>query len=1022
MKEGYPMKNGDNMDQIDEINEVIAKAKDGDHRNIRNMNKRPTRDGPHERIKNILLLSSEYDHFMLEEEGRLSVIFRNYYEKIDRGSSPNIIHVEDERASMRMLDEMDIDILLIFKRSGEEDVRSLTRRIKEYKPNLPVVCLSRSTFQTDQSSYPIGEGPMDWTFKWLGDGSIIPGIIQFIENGLNNKDNMREDISEDVLIVSNSPYFYSNLLSKVNEAIWGHMDSIMKEDLTPIQKRTRYERRPHVLIARTIEDAEAIYEQNKTTLLCMISDIGHSTEDTKGNELGISIVEKVKKGYSLFPVLTLSRNTDDRETANDLGVNFIQEGSPNYGTRVVEFIKDCMGPEILVFQDTSGKEVARAANIGTFEKAIWLIPDEVLLDFAKREKLTRWLGSRMEFELETRFNELIIDENDPEELRKKLMVTLEEHKRDVHIGSITEYSRKTYGPHVKFSRMGKGAMGGKAKGLAFMDKVLSTHLYQNGLPGLTISMPRTIVLCSDIFDAFIEENNIVDEEMYEITDERIGIKFMESDLPATLLGDLRAFIRETSVPIVVRSSSLLEDALLHPFAGVYSSLLLPNESWDTDLRFKELCNAVKYVYASVFFEKARTYLNSTKNSSEDEKMCVIVQELVGRKYGDVFYPTVSGVAKSFDFYPYGSCRSTDGVVNIALGLGKAVVEGGSSFRFCPTSPRSPQYGEIRELLDQSQKTFFAVDLTSYVSMVHSDEDSSLIELDIKTAEGHGALDQIASTYSSMNDRLSPGIGRDGPRVIDFSPILKLDTIPLARTIHMILQIGEIVLDGSVEIEFAMNIDPNPDIPAELFLLQIRRMVSGDDQENVNIGQYEEQDLFCRSDNILGNGTINEVQDIVYVKPEDFEIEKSSQIVAQIRKINKRMIEDNAPYVLIGPGRWGSSDNWMGIPVNWSDIAGARIIVETPIKERIIDPSQGSHFFHNMISAKAGYFTITDRGNCGIDWKWLRSLPAVEETEHLRYIHLDNPLDIRIDGNGGNGVMLKPDLDVSGKKNNAQNIH
>ncbi len=998
---GHDNGKGTMIKKFDEIEKIIAEAANNKKAGEVSSTSRAGSTASPRLIRNILLLCTEYDYFILEEEGRLTSLFRKMYDHIG-GNPPKIIKAENEKALLSILKTKDIDVLIMFKPPIEMDAFALARKVKDQKPDLPIVLVDNNTEDLDELVEANTGETIDWIFTWFGDGKIFLNITQFIED----QQNFGSDtpiLPQRVLIIAESPRYYSNLLSEAYEAIWGQLNSILPEDMpSPLESRLR-RRYPQVLIADSTKVAKTIFAENLDDILCVIIDIDQSNIE-KNESLLYQFIERVVETKPSAPTLLLSSDSNWQSMSESSEIDFLQKGSPNYIGKIRNFIQDSLGSKDLSISDKDGAELIRIEDIKTFEKAIWTMPAPILLDHSHNNSLIRWLISRLEFELAHEFKTIISIEDEPEILRKNMTDAMEQHRRDLNKGVVSKYSRRTYGEHSRFCRIGKGAMGGKARGLAFMDKIISNYL-ENGLfRNLNISMPRTIVICSDIFDSFLEDNDLVNEELYFMSDERIAMKFMEADLPPILLGDLRAFVRETKVPIVVRSSSLLEDALNHPFAGVYSSLLLPNESWETDLRFQELCNAVKYVFASVFFQKARTYMETTPNTIEDEKMAVIIQELIGQKYGDVFYPTISGVTKSYEYYPSGSCKNTDGVVNLALGLGKAVVDGSSTFRFCPMHPKVHKYGTVKELLGQSQKKFYAVDLTSYVNIVQRDEDSALVKLDLTTAEEHGILDHTASTYS--NERLYPGIGRDGSRVIDFAPIRELGIIPLPKAIHMLLQVGEIAIGTPVEIEFAVNIHPEPKRPVDLYLLQIRSMFSNVATQEVEIGQHDEKNIICYTENVLGNGIIDNIKDIVFVKPEGFELSKNQSIVPQIRKLNKKLMESKTPYILIGPGRWGSTDQWLGIPVTWSDIAGAKIIVETPVKERIIDPSQGSHFFHNMTSAHIGYFTITPFGKGTIDWDWLGELPTAEETENLKHIRFDTPLEVRIDGNHGLGVILK----------------
>ncbi len=573
-------------------------------------------------------------------------------------------------------------------------------------------------------------------------------------------------------------------------------------------------------------------------------------------------------------------------------------------------------------------------------------------------------------------------------------------------GTIANYSRDSFGPHVRFSRLGGGAMGGKARGLAFMDRILSAHLPDGAFPGKRVAIPRTVVLCTEIFEQFLADNKLLEKDFASMPDDRIAAAFLEADLPITVLGDLRAFVEEVRTPIGVRSSSLLEDALFQPFAGVYESLMLPNSSNETDARFQHLCDAVKFVFASTYFEKARTYIQATPSKVGDERMAVVVQEVAGAKHGDAFYPDISGVARSFDYWPFGSCANTDGIANVALGLGKTIVDGGTSFRFCPLHPNVPHYGSVRELMKQSQKTFYAVALGSRVGQTGLDDSATLVSLGLEDAERDGILEELVSTYDPQGDRLYPGTGRDGARVLDFGPMLQGDAFPLANIVCLVLRMGEVSLGCPVEIEFALTLDRTGEGRHEFTFLQVRSMVAKADLVSVELGDIAKDEALCHSDSVMGNGVVDGILDFIYVNPETFDLSKSQAVVPSIRKLNKALMEAGTPYVLIGPGRWGSTDPWLGIPIIWSDIAGAKVIVETPVEGRIIDPSQGSHFFQNMSSLKIGYFTIKPRFAEDFDWAWLKSLPPAGEDGDVRHVRASEPVQVRIDGRTGRGAILK----------------
>jgi len=662
----------------------------------------------------------------------------------------------------------------------------------------------------------------------------------------------------------------------------------------------------------------------------------------------------------------------------------------------------------IIIKEVKEKEFKNVKSLEDFENIILSIDKNILLKYAKRNIFSKWLKAFGENELARKCLSFEKEFDEGEKLRKKMIDILEEHRYSINKSYVASFQRREVKHHIQLSHIGTGSFGGKARGIVFLGKILSKYVTDDMFHNLRITIPRSIVLSTDVFDTFIEQNGLSKLDFSHMTDERIASNFIAASLPATIIGDLRSFIRNTKRPLILRSSSLLEDSLLQPFAGIYASMLLPNESWETDLRFQEVCNAIKYVYASTYFEKARSYIKSTTKNVSDEKMAVLIQEVVGNKYETYFYPNISGVAKSYNYYPSGPCKPEDGIVYLALGLGKSIVDGGSSYCFCPEKPKAPLFGTPKDFIRYSQKSFYALKLKSVYTVHSKDEETTLDKLEIDIAKKHGVLDKVASTYLPRDDSLYPGLYDEGAIVIDFGPIVNYDFIPLAKALKLLLRIGELALGYPVEIEFAINFSKDETQPAELTILQIRSMVPPDKYHDVNIEKIDIDKAICYSENALGNGIISGIKDIVYIKDESFHMSNSNRVVSQIRAINTRLMDKGKPYILVGPGRWGSADSWLGIPIIWSDIAGVKVIVETPYGERPIDPSQGSHFFHDMVSSQVGYITTKkDRGN--IDWNWLDSQKVIEETEDIKHVETSSELEVNIDGKRGKAVIKEKQM-------------
>jgi len=666
----------------------------------------------------------------------------------------------------------------------------------------------------------------------------------------------------------------------------------------------------------------------------------------------------------------------------------------------------------LTLKDDKGKEVAKLHDLKEFEDVLLSVDKNIILNYAKKNKFSQWLKDIGEEALAKTYELIEQEFNEGEKLRKKMIDTMEEHRYSINQSAVTSYQRTDKGNQIKLSHIGSGSFGGKARGIAFLVDILSKYTTEDLFPGLRITIPRSIVLSTDVFDSFINHNDLSNLDFTHLSDERIASKFMDASMPATVIGDLRSFIKNTRSPLIVRSSSLLEDSLLQPFAGIYASMLLPNESWETELRFKEVCNSIKYVFASTYFEKARTYIKSKQKNIDDEKMAVLLQEVVGTKHDAYFYPTISGVAKSYNYYPSGPCKPDDGIAYLALGLGKAIVDGGSSYCFCPKRPKAPLFGTPKDFMKYSQKIYYALKLASVYTIANKNEDTTLEKLNIDIAKNHGVLENVASTYFYRDDRIYPGIYDDGALIVDFGPIVIDEAIPLAKALQLLLRVGELSLGYPVEIEFAIKFGRANSEPAELIILQIRSMIPPDKYKDVNIGNVDILKVICYSENALGNGIISGIKDIVYIKSKLFHMSNSTRAVSQIRKINTKLMDKGKSYILIGPGRWGSADPWLGIPVIWSDIAGVKVIVETPYSERPIDPSQGSHFFHDMVSSQVGYIvTKKDKGN--IDWIWLDTLKVIEESEDVKHVVSSSELEIHIDGKHGKAIIKEKQM--NGKK-------
>ena len=957
------------------------------------------------RIKTILLLASSYDFFLLEEEGRLQKLFQSISSLEGIVQYPEITHVETGDQCIEFLQSNAYDILIVFNTPEGVSFPSFSKIIKETHSTLPIVLLANNTVDLANIQKADTTHSIDYLFTWNGDGKILVAIVQLLEDKRNIHSQIPVEEPSTILLIEDSIQYYSSYITMIYEELWKYTDYLMKENIDRIQKTRRYQRIPFVVHTTTFDEAKEVYENFKDGLLCIISD-NHQSEKTKeGSSTGFEFVNMVRKQQPTLPIILQSSEPIDKKQILPENVQFILKSSPHLAKTIKKFIDTSFGPKIISLKDKSTGKTYILQTLDDFQKALLSINGETLKETARSHQFSTWLKTLRELDLANRIYLIESTELDPKQLQENLLEVFEEYHYSLNQISISNFTRHGTEPQAKIIRIGGGALGGKARGLAFLAKILSKYITPEMFADLKITIPRTIVLSTDIFDAFLEQNDIVNPSLFELSDKRIAAAFMKGNLPATIIGDLRSFVRNTRKPLIIRSSGVLEDSMLQPFAGIYASVLLPNESWETDLRFQEVVNAIKYVYASTYFEKARTYLKSTPKHIGDEKMAVIIQEVVGRKHQHYFYPAISGVAKSYNHYPAGPCSPEDGIVYLALGLGKAIVDGGPSYCFCPSRPKAPLCGTPKDFMRYAQSSFYAVNLDALYSMYKKSEESALIQLDIEISKKHGILEHVASTYSPRDDQLYPGIGEEGTPIVNFGSIIEYDSLPLAKAIKLLLRISEIALGYPVEIEFAVTLPVKKNDTAELVILQIRNMMPQSQKCTVDLNKYNQENIICYSENALGNGKIEKISDIIYVKPDTFDMKNTPRIVSQLRQLNTTLMDTDTPYILIGAGRWGSADPWLGIPVIWSDIAGAKVIIETPVEGKTIEPSQGSHFFHDMISSQVGYIIVSKKES-KLNWEYIKSLPIITELEDVAHVRTKDTLEIRLDGIQRKAVILK----------------
>ncbi|MFZ1730296.1 MAG: PEP/pyruvate-binding domain-containing protein [Bacteroidota bacterium] len=960
------------------------------------------------RINNILLVSSLYDYYTLVEDGQLTEAIFNEYTELNLHYAPNLTRVNSGEAALRLLESHDFDLVISMLRLGDMDLDSFCGSVKRQHPDIPLVLLSFPSAEFELFMKTVHTSNFDNVFVWSGDRKLFLALIKLFEDLKNAPVDCLEFGVRTILLVEDSPWFYSSYLPLMYADVIQQVQDLIEEGKNFADKLLRQRARPKIFLARSLDEAMTLYRKYRHTMLGIIADMTFPGADDEAEPAGLKLARLVRADNPELPILVQSSNTELRFEVEKEGMSFVDKNSRMLLQSLSDFMKAHFGFGDFVFRTPDGSEVTRARNLRELRERLHLIPDASLNYHASRDHFSNWLKARTRFELSQRLKPVKVSQFESiDELRAYLINAINEQLVLDQKGVISDFARSDYDSEDTFLRIGSGSLGGKGRGLAFTDNLLRKYLEPDYFPGTRISIPRTIVLGTDVFSEFVEQNDLLSLAVQNVSDQEILRAFLHADLPPTILGDLRAILEKARFPMAIRSSSLLEDAMYQPFAGIYATVMIPNSSPDLSVRFHNLLQAIKYVFASTYFRQAKNYIEATSNRIEEEKMAVIIQEMVGTRHGRYFYPQVSGVARSFNYYPFGKATQKDGVVNLALGLGRTIVDGGTSLQFSPAHPTVyPQFGTTRDLFHNSQLKYFALDLQSDIIRKYPREDQNLVQLDLRDAEEQGTLTHVASTYSGQEDRLYEGISRPGTRILTFAPILKSEIIPLNQVIKLLVNMCETAVNAPVEIEFAVRLGRDKPLPAEFSFLQLRPMVKQEAGTSVDIQAIPADELLFRCEKALGNG-IARVRDIVYIKPESFDAMKTRLMVQEISTINHALLRERRSYLLIGPGRWGSSDPSLGIPVSFSDISAARAIVETTLPNMIIDPSQGSHFFQNLTSFRISYFTLRHYNEeHAIDWDWLAGLECVEETAHTRHVRTAEDIRILVDGHTGNGAVLK----------------
>lgn len=963
------------------------------------------------RVREILLVSTPYDAFVLEEDGRLSDQIFNEFLGLNLQFVPRIKRVSSAEEAFAALEKRMFDLIITMPHISDMNPLEFGKRIKQKYRGKPIVMLTYDTISNDIVEEIRRTRYIDRVFYWSGDSKIFLAIIKYVEDRFNLESDMQQGV-QGILIVDDSPWYYSQFLPIIYTEVMKQTRYLISHAVNELHRQLRMRARPKILLAETYEEAMEIIRKYHKNLLGIISDVGFPMDGKRNKAAGFELVHKVKEGITDLPILLQSGEAWNAEKAKELDIAFISKSSPNLTLELRNFILNNFGFGEFIFRYPDGTMIAKASDISDFERIIRDLPEESLLYHSNNNHFSRWFRARTEFVIADEIRPIkSSDYKEVSELREVILASLERFYLRYQRGVILDFGHSKLDIENSFNRLGSGSLGGKGRGVAFFNTLLSDTDIQGKYPGIKIKTPRSYVICSGVFEEFMEGNSLQEMAISSRDEREITGRFLSANLPQNIVDSLRALMEIANYPLAVRSSSILEDSQILPFAGLYKTYILPNNHPNKEVRLKQLLDAIKLIYASVFCQSPKQYAQNAGLRIEEERMAILIQRLIGERHGDAFYPAFSGVAQSYNFYPISYMKPEQGVVSLALGFGRKVVEGGQVYRFSPAYPKMPPpYASPTEFLKRSQSDFYALDLNYSSEQLTADDSCTYKEFGLKRAEADGVLQYIASTYSAQDDIINDTYMAAGPKVVTFAHILKYNYIPLAEILNDIIQLNKHAFGSDVEIEFAVNIPSDKSKKPEFYLLQVRPLVVGKESEEVKIDDYTEEELICESSHTIGNGVYQDIYDIIYVDRNSFETTKTIRIASEMEALNKQLYNEGRKCVIIGFGRLGTSDPSLGIPVSWSQMSQAKVVVEADIDTLAVEPSLGSHFHHNLTSLKMGYLHIGTKHGSGenMNWDWLDKAPAHEQTEHIKLIRSERPFRIKIDGRSRVGIILKPE--------------
>ena len=964
------------------------------------------------KVHNILLVSSLYDSFILREDGRLNELLIDESLELNLQQIPGITHVSSCAEAVGLArSNPHFNLIVTNLTVGETNAADLAREVRRAGLDVPVVVLAYDYRELKSfiARNPVSD--IERAFLWQGNARILITIVKYVEDKRNVLHDTRAMGVPVLLVVEDNIRYYSSFLPVIYTELIKQSRRVIQEGINVAHKLVRMQARPKILLSSNFEEAAQLVQEYRDYLFGVVSDVEFPLDGKLSPEAGFELSRMVKNLVPDAPVVLQTSRPEFRPRAHAEGYSFLRKRSPTLLRDLRRILTEQFGFGDFVFRMPDQSEVGRATDLNSLEEQLQTVPAESIAYHSQSNHFSHWLMARTEFSLAAKLRpRKVSDFPSHEHLRRDLIESINEYRREQSEVLIGDFKAETFKPSESmFLRIGSGSLGGKARGLAFVRHMLRTRRLSRRFPGIRIAVPPAVVLATDIFDKFLSENNLQDFALHCDDDSEIQQRFLDAPLPVALQSDLKAFLEEVRYPLAVRSSSLLEDSQYQPFTGVYETFMLGNQQVDGRPRLDELCEAIKRIYASTFSQHAKAYVRATPYRLEEEKMAIILQQVVGAMHGQRFYPDFSGVVRSHNFYPVPPMTFADGIAAVALGLGRAVVDGGKCLTFCPRYPKNlVQFSSVEDMLANSQSEFWALELNGASASATAGYPHER-RFGLDSAESDGTLDAVASTYSVDNQAIYDGLSRPGVRIVSFAPMLKHGVFPLATILDQLVRAGEEALGNPVEVEFAVRLPRREGDTAEFGFLQIRPLTRARDNQELAMADVEPEQLVCRSTKVLGNGRIENLHDIVVVDSQRFERSRSQEVARAVAHFNAALSAENRPYLLIGVGRWGSNDPWLGIPVEWDEISGARAIVEAGFRDFRVTPSQGSHFFQNLTAFQIGYFTVNpDAGEGSVDWQWLSDQPAIEEDGCVRHLRFNEPLHVVMNSRTSQGMIFKPE--------------